>query len=114
MSSDKLAATLKELRDHKGLTQKALSQELNIGSQTYSHYETGKRQPDLDTLCKIAAYYEVSLDQLVITGLHPVNKDPFAGLPEDYQHILRTYHGLSLENQKSFRDYLEFLAHKEK
>lgn len=114
MSGDKLAETLKELRDHKGLTQEALSQELNIGRQTYSHYENGKRQPDLDTLCRIAAYYQISLDQLVITGLHPTNVDPFAGLPEDYQHILRAYHSLSLESQKSFRDYLEFLVEKGK
>lgn len=114
MSANKLAKTLKELRDHKGLTQEALSHELNIGRQTYSHYETGKRQPDLDTLCRIAAYYRITLDQLVMTGLHPTNTDPFAGLPEDYQYIMRAYHRLSPERQKNFRDYLEFLVEKEK
>lgn len=114
MSGDKLAETLRELRIHKGLTQEALSEKLNIGRQTYSHYETGKRQPDLDTLCRIAGYYRISLDRLILTGLHPANEDPFAGLPEEYQSILRTYHSLSPEKQKSFQDYLEFLAKKDR
>ena len=30
-----------------------------------SNYETGYREPDLDTLCALARYYELTLDELV-------------------------------------------------
>jgi transcriptional regulator with XRE-family HTH domain len=39
---------------------------------TYTHYELGKRSPDLDTLLLIAAYYRVSTDFLLgTTWLRP-------------------------------------------
>ena len=55
---------LKELRKSKGLTQDELASSLNIQQQTYGKYELNKREPDIQTLCKIADYYGVSLDYL--------------------------------------------------
>lgn len=55
---------LKELRIKKHLTQKECSKNLNLENITYNRYELGKRQPDIDTLKKIADYYGVSLDYL--------------------------------------------------
>ena len=55
---------LKELRKNKGLTQDELASSLNIQQQTYGKYELNKREPDIQTLCKIADYYGVSLDYL--------------------------------------------------
>lgn len=56
---------LKELRLAENLTQKALSEELNITQFTYSNYETGYTQPSIETLIKLADYYHVTLDYLV-------------------------------------------------
>lgn len=55
---------IKELRIKSGRTQKETAQLLGFGNVTYYGYEKGKRQPDIETLKKIADYYEVSLDYL--------------------------------------------------
>ena len=64
MTSLKVAETLKELRHHRGFTQKQLSEQLHISRQAYSNYENGTRLPDLETACVIADYFQISLDQL--------------------------------------------------
>lgn len=60
-----LPNVLKTLRKSKGMTQKEIANELNISDRTYGHYETGKREPSIDTLIEIAKYYNISIDVLV-------------------------------------------------
>lgn len=45
---------LKELRENKGLVQTELSNLLNIKQGSYSNYELNKREPDIETIIKIA------------------------------------------------------------
>lgn len=59
---------LKYLRKSKKLFQKDLANELGLNQKTISNYEKGERQPDLDTLNKIAKYFDVSLDFLMGTS----------------------------------------------
>lgn len=56
---------LKSLRKEKNLTQKGLGQILNISGGTVGMYEIGKRNPDNDTLNKIADFFNVSTDYLL-------------------------------------------------
>jgi transcriptional regulator with XRE-family HTH domain len=60
-----LSTRLIELRNKKGITQTELAKILNIRQNTYSQYETKNRQPDYETLKKIADYYQVSIDYLL-------------------------------------------------
>lgn len=53
------------LRKKKGLTQEEIAKFLNLSTTGYSYYEQGKREPNIDILCKLADYYNVSLDYLV-------------------------------------------------
>ncbi|KAA0956673.1 helix-turn-helix domain-containing protein [Planococcus sp. ANT_H30] len=57
--------TLQQLRKSKKLTQDELANRLNINRGTYANYERGHRQPDFDTLIKIADYFDVSTDYLL-------------------------------------------------
>jgi len=59
--------TLKTLRKEKHLTQGQLASYLNISRSTIAGYETKSRQPDFETLQRLADYFEVSIDFL-ITG----------------------------------------------
>lgn len=61
----KLNEKLKEIRKERKLTQKELSLKTNIPYATYNKYETTQTQPDIETLCQLADYYNVSLDYLV-------------------------------------------------
>jgi len=61
-----LAKRLRELREEKGLTQKELAQALGLNSKsTITNYEQNSRDPDYETLIKIAKYFEVSVDFLL-------------------------------------------------
>lgn len=108
-----LSQTLKELRNHRHLTQEQISKDLNIARQTYSYFETGSRLPNLEMAVRLANYHNISLDQLVISGIHPAFTDPFDSLPEPYQKIMRAYHKLSPHAQKDLEDYLEYLSQRD-
>lgn len=56
---------LKELRSERGLSQKELADVLDCSVTVYSRYETGAREPSLDTLIHLADFYGVTLDELV-------------------------------------------------
>ena len=56
---------LKTLRKSKNLTQSDMGKILNITAPTYNGYETEKYEPNIETLCKLADFYNVSLDYLV-------------------------------------------------
>ena len=57
---------LKELRIEQGLSQQKLGEILGFCNQTISFWENGSREPDLDTLVKIARYFDVSFEELLL------------------------------------------------
>ncbi|MBR4212127.1 MAG: helix-turn-helix transcriptional regulator, partial [Oscillibacter sp.] len=59
---------IKEARMARGLSQKDFAAIVNIAPNTLSQYETGKREPDLKTLSKLADYFGVSVDYLLGRG----------------------------------------------
>ena len=56
---------LKEERMGKGLTQRQLSNEINISQSVIALWETKKREPNLDTLIMIAKFFDVTTDYLL-------------------------------------------------
>lgn len=56
---------IREIREAKGLQQKVLARNLGIKPNRLSQYETGAREPDLDTLDRIATELDVSVDALM-------------------------------------------------
>lgn len=60
-----LAKNLTTMRMDKDLTQKEVSEILGIAQTTYAGYETGKNEPDVNTLIKLAKLYKTSIDILV-------------------------------------------------
>jgi len=61
-----LPKNLKMLRKQKNITQQNIAIQLNISQEAYSLYENGKREPNIDTLIKLAELFGVSLD--ILTG----------------------------------------------
>ena len=64
---------LKELRNNKGLSQAAIAERFGITQQAYANYERGTRQPDYDTLKKLADYFNVTTDYLLGRDILPKN-----------------------------------------
>ena len=95
---------LRALRREKKLTQEQLAEYLHISSQAVSKWETGASCPDLDMVLRLAAFYQVSTDELLdfdrrridaevdalITESVPLRKDP-AEAEAFYREALRRY-----------------------
>ena len=56
---------LRSLRERRGLSQGEAAKQMGIVRTTYSNYEAGNREPDNETLKKIATFFEVSTDYLL-------------------------------------------------
>ncbi len=61
----KISEILKNIRLENGLTQKELSERLEIGQATIACYERGQREPHIVNLIAYADFFECSLDYLV-------------------------------------------------
>lgn len=66
MEKNVFGKKLKELRLEKGLSQQKFGELIGFCNQTISFWESGSREPDLDTLLKIALFFNVSLEDLLI------------------------------------------------
>ena len=60
---------IKELRNKNNLTLRALGQKVNMSSSRLSQYETGKREPKLETWQKLADFFDVPISYLQGFGL---------------------------------------------
>ena len=56
---------LKELRKQINISQKQLADVVQISQQSINKYENHDVQPDLDTLMRLADYFNVSVDYLI-------------------------------------------------
>ena len=56
---------LRQLRLQRGLTQEQVAGQLNVTRQALSSYESGRTRPDIDTLMKLAAIYEIDLEGIL-------------------------------------------------
>jgi transcriptional regulator with XRE-family HTH domain len=63
---------IKRMRERRGISQEELANRLGLTRGRLSMYEIGKREPDVDTLSKMADFFGVSLD--VLTDRNEVSK----------------------------------------
>lgn len=63
------AKNLKHFRKQKKYSQMELAKELNYGYTAIANYESGRNEPSLDDLVRLAGILDVSLDELV--GVEP-------------------------------------------
>lgn len=59
--SDRLA----ELRKKRGLTQQQIAEQIGIKQNSYSDWETGKNEPNLKNVVKLANILDVTADYLL-------------------------------------------------
>ena len=67
---------LRNLRNRKNLKQDELAERMNVTRQTISGWETGRRQPDLDTLKRLAETLDADVQELIY-GSKPVEYPMF-------------------------------------
>lgn len=93
------AARLKQLRKENGLTLREFAARFGLNYTTICKYENGQREPDLQTLSRLADFFGVALDYLVgrspvrgpeenVYVYHPTGTAP---LPPEAMHQLEEY-----------------------
>ena len=56
---------LRELRKNKGLLQGEVAKAVDVSQSVYARYESGKLDPSLETLSKLADFFNVSVDEVL-------------------------------------------------
>ncbi len=115
--------TLKQLRKENALTQEALANDLGVSFQTVSKWERGETYPDITMLPEIAAYFNVTTDELL--GADKIQRaqkiqaylDLYAHMPlKDVSDVLTAYEKAVTEFPHEYAllaNYMELL-HMEK
>lgn len=62
---DNFNENLRHARENKGYTQKNVAEYIGVAKSTYSLYESGNREPSVQTIKKLADYLSVSADDLL-------------------------------------------------
>lgn len=62
---DDFIMRLKELRNKKHLTIRQAAKEFGVSHVSYLRWEQGIYEPNMETLCKICAFFNVSADYLI-------------------------------------------------
>ena len=55
----------KNIRKERGYNQLKVAMDLNVSREALSHYENGKRSPDVQMLKILSNYFNVSIDYLL-------------------------------------------------
>ncbi len=62
---NKVSKNIKKLRAERNLTQEDIAKELFVTRQTVSSWESGRTQPDIETLAKLSEIFSVSTEEII-------------------------------------------------
>ena len=115
MSEFKFAQTLRFLKSKKGVTDEKIAEYLGVSRQAVTAYSTGKALPRCDTMIKLADYFGVSCDYLLMGFEHNDRKRQgqvpayiFINLCNDARELLSKMHAraeLIEENLKQMKEF---------
>lgn len=99
---------LKSLRKERKLTQSALGSILNYGYTAISNYESGRNEPSITDLKKIAEFFDVSMDYLLC-----VNdiRNPYVerDYPEQFNEFKNIYTMLDNDKRELLDDFMRWM-----
>ncbi|MGN0479342.1 MAG: helix-turn-helix transcriptional regulator [Hominenteromicrobium sp.] len=72
-----LGEKLRFYRTAERYTQETVAKTLNLNRSTYTYYETGKTQPCIQTLLRLAKLYGVSVEALISEEYIPLGAEEF-------------------------------------
>jgi len=91
---------LKELLQERQLSQKDFAAATNIAASTVGNYIHGLREPDYETLRKMAAYFHVSIDFLLCAKIDKANNEGENELLQIYRELNSEWQSLLLDQAK--------------
>ena len=102
---------LKPIRNLVGLSQQALADKIGVSRSTVAMWETSGSEPDNDSLLRLSALLNVSIDELLGNKKEtPAPEGEGAGLTDRQRDLLQLFVSLPESVQPEARRYLEYLA----
>lgn len=104
---------LKTLREQNNLTQREFAEKLSVSHGAIGMWETGKRDPDIETLIKMSDFFGVSIDYLIghtnepYAVSTPATADEYS---DEEKRIIAAYRTLSAGMQEYMLETVEKLA----
>lgn len=101
-----ISQRLQEIRKNKGKIQQEIADNINVARSTYACYESGTREPDFQTIVKLADYYDISLDELF--GRIHSKRTPQISLTDDELDLIKKYRALDEDGKGAVKNTLKY------
>lgn len=94
---------LKEIRIQRGISQRELGEAIGVSHASIAMYESGRRQPEVETLEAICDYFNVSMDYMrgkedlslrLLDGIEMMIIDRYRQAPENIRGAIRQLLGV--------------------
>lgn len=121
-----LGESLKTIRKRFNMTQDEVAVFLGVSRSGYTYYETGKSEPSIDTLKKLATIYDITVDEILsmpskkIMGrkiaeddIAASGADPIMFMKKDEKSLVMAYRLASKENKEKILSEAFALASEE-
>ena len=87
-----IGSQLRSLLEQDGITQKQLAEDLNISTTTLNGYVKNRRQPDANTVIRLASYFNTTTDYIYgRTTLRDSSTSPYNA---DERHLVNIYRAM--------------------
>lgn len=102
-----------DLLDERGVTPKQITDQLGMSNSSFSDWKKGKGSPGVDALSKLAEYFNVSLDWLILGKTSdgevatPVAPKALEYSSSTDEELLRKFHALPAEYQGKVMSYID-------
>ena len=107
-----IGSQLRKLLEQDGITQKQLAKDLNISTTTLNGYVKNRRQPDANTVIRLASYFNTTTD--FIYGLTTLREPMASPYNADERHLVNIYpnipedkKSLFMETGKTFSNFVD-------
>lgn len=100
---------LKRLRIEKNLSQQKLAELLHVSQQSIHKYENNLASPDLETLKRMANFFNTSVDYLVgqTDVNHRIEQLTDTMLNDDELHLIEYYRKLSAKQKSAIKTVID-------
>ena len=101
---------IREVRKLNGMTMKQLGAEIGVAESTVSQYETGKREPDNETLLRIGELFNVTVGYLL--GAEEPKENPTVQMDSEVDDRINDMWGQLTPQEREYffsqiKDYLK-------
>ena len=100
---------LKALREEAAISQKQLAEAIGVSQQSINKYENHNIEPDIETMIRIADYFDTSVDYLIGHGTlrHKLEAVTPYELNQEESAVMDSYRKLSRKQRNCIQTVIE-------